>query len=74
MGVHPDFSGKGFAKTLITEALSMAKKQDLMVARLDMLAGNTSAERLYKGMGFQHIDTIQMYYYDAGWTHFKLYE
>lgn len=74
LGVHPDFSGMGFAKELVAKALSIAKEQRQKTVRLDVLAGNVPAECLYTGMGFQYVDTIQMYYEDTGWTQFKLYE
>lgn len=74
LGVHPDFSGRGFAKELVANALSIAKEQHQKAVRLDVLAGNIPAERLYVSMGFRYIDTLQMYYEDTGWTQFKLFE
>lgn len=74
LGVHPDFAGRGLAKEMVAEAISLAKQQSQDVIRLDVLSGNTSAERLYAHMGFQYVDTIQMHYEDTGWTDFKLYE
>lgn len=74
LGVHPDYTGKGLAKEMVSEAISLAKKQDQTVMRLDVLDGNTPAEQLYTHMGFQYVDTIQMYYDDTGWTDYRLYE
>ena len=42
--------------------------------RLDVLEGNTPAERLYTGFGFRYMATLKMYYEDTGWTNFMLYE
>lgn len=74
LGVHPDFSGRGYAKELVAKAISVAKEQDQKVVRLDVLAGNVPAERLYTGMSFQYVDALPMYYDDTGWTQFKLFE
>lgn len=74
LGVHPDFGKKGIAKEMVAKVISLAREQAQKVIRLDVLAGNTPAERLYMHMGFQHVDNIRMYYEDTGWTDFKLYE
>ncbi|HJC20253.1 MAG TPA: hypothetical protein H9707_00620 [Candidatus Butyricicoccus avicola] len=42
--------------------------------RLDVLAGNIPAERLYVGQGFRYVDTVEMFYADTGRTAFRLYE
>lgn len=52
--------------------ISLAKGQSQEVIQLDVLGGNTPAEQLYTRMGFQYVDTIQMYYEDTGWQSFGL--
>ena len=47
---------------------------DQKVIRLDVLAGNVPAEKLYTGLGFKYMDTLRMYYEDTGWTDYELYE
>lgn len=74
LGVHPDFSRKGFAKEMVTKVIDIAKSTNQKAIRLDVLKGNTPAENLYLSAGFKYVDTIQMYYEDTGWTDFKLYE
>lgn len=74
LGVHPDFSGRGLAKALVAKAIGLAEEAKQKAIRLDVLAGNIPAERLYAGQGFSYVDTIRMYYEDTGWTDFKLYE
>lgn len=74
LAVHLDFSGRGIAKELVAKVIDLAEKSHQKAIRLDVLAGNIPAERLYTGMGFAYIDTIKMYYEDTGWTDFKLYE
>lgn len=74
LGVRSDYSRKGIAKKMVEWVLAEARKTGQKTVRLDVLKGNLPAERLYTGIGFQHIDTIQMYYDDTGWTDYLLYE
>ena len=74
LGVHHDFGGRGIAKKMVNKVIAMAKEGQQKVIRLDVLAGNVPAERLYTGLGFRYVDTLQMYYEDTGWTDYKLYE
>ncbi len=42
--------------------------------RLDVLKGNLPAEKLYSGLGFRYLHTLNMFYEDTGWTDYELYE
>ena len=72
--VHPDFSGRGFAKKMLSYAFTLARENAQKALRLDVLEGNIPAEKLYQSMGFKYIDTVLMYYEDTGRTNYKLYE
>lgn len=74
LGVHPAYSGKGHAKAMVKKAFEIASDNHQKVLRLDVLCGNVPAEKLYTQMGFQYMDTLQMYYEDTGWTDYELYE
>ena len=74
LGVHPAYSGKGYAKALVRKAIELAREGGIKAIRLDVLEGNTPAEQLYLGFGFQYMTTLRMYYEDTGWTNFRLYE
>ncbi len=74
LGVHSDFIGKGYAKAMVQKAIEIARETGMKAIRLDVLGGNTPAEKLYQGFGFQYQATLQMYYEDTGWTDFNLYE
>lgn len=74
LGVRPDFGGRGIAKEMVSWVMEHAGEHHQSVIRLDVLEGNLPAERLYAGLGFQYIDTLQMYYEDTGWTNYKLFE
>ena len=70
----PDYTGRGYAKALVQEAIALARKNHKKAVLLDVLGGNLPAQRLYTGLGFQYVSTVNMYYADTGWTDFLLYE
>lgn len=74
LGVHPFYSGCGYAKQMVQFAIKEAEENHIKTIRLDVLSGNLPAEKVYCQFGFQYLDTIQMYYEDTGWTDFKMYE
>ena len=74
LGIHPAYNGKGYAKAMVKEAFEIAADHHQKAIRLDVLKGNVPAEKLYTQMGFQYMDTLQMYYEDTGWTEYKMYE
>ena len=74
LGVHPGRMGQGYGKKMVRFAIDLARKNDQKAIRLDVLKGNTAAERLYTGMGFRYLHTLKMFYEDTGWTDFELYE
>lgn len=65
---------KAYAKAMVRKAIEIAKREHMKALRLVVLGGNIPAERLYTGLGFKYMDTLQMYYDDTGWTDYKLYE
>ena len=72
--VHPDFAGQGIAKEMVREVIRMAKANGIKSIRLDVLEGNLPAEKAYKSVGFQYLNTVKMFYEDTGWTGYELYE
>ena len=67
LGVHPVYSGKGYAKEMVRKAFEIGVSTHQKAIRLDVLAGNVPAEKLYTGLGFKYMDTLKMYYEDTGW-------
>lgn len=74
LGVHGDFAGRGLAKEMVRFAIEYAKKTGMKAVRLDVLKGNVPAEKLYEGIGFEHVDTVKLFYEDTGRVDFKMYE
>ena len=52
----------------------MALQNHQKVIRLDVIKGNLPAERLYEGLGFRKLHSLQMFYENTGWMEFALYE
>lgn len=74
LGVLPQYQEKGYAKTMVQEAIRVSKERKQKAIRLDVLSGNAPACRLYERIGFQYRSTVSMYYEDTDWTDFLLYE
>lgn len=74
LGVHPEYSGEGIAKQMVRKVIKTAHEQKIKAIRLDVLAGNIPAERVYTQMGFAYRGTAAMFYEDTGWTDYRLFE
>ena len=74
LGVLPDYQGHGIAKLMVQEAIRTAKENGQKAVRLDVLSTNIPAQKLYSDMGFNYMDTIQLFYEDTGSTNYLLYE
>ena len=74
LGVHPSFTGRGYATQMVQFAIDYARRNRQKVIRIDVLKGNILAKKLYMGVGFQYLHTLPMFYEDTGWTEFELYE
>ncbi len=74
LGVHPSYSGKGVAKKMVRFVTDKAASEGMKAIRLDVLKGNLPAEKLYAGMGFRYLHTLNMFYEDTGWTDYELFE
>ncbi len=55
--VHPGFRGRGYARALCSAILAAGKKSGAQKAYLQVVSGNTPAENLYCGIGFQSLYT-----------------
>ena len=74
LAVAQEMQGHGVGRALMEEIFTLARKRGKRAVRLDILDGNTAAEKLYTHCGFQYVQTRRMFYEDTGWTDYKLYE
>ena len=74
LAVSPDSQGKGIGSEMIREAIRMAKSKGMQAIRLDALASNTPAHKLYKRLGFEYRGKQHLYAENTGWTDFYFFE
>ena len=74
LAVSPGYQGKGIGSEMIREAIRMAKSKGMQAIRLDALASNTPAHKLYKRLGFEYRGKQHLYAENTGWTDFYFFE
>ena len=74
LAVSPDSQGKGIGSEMIREAIRLAKKKGMQAIRLDALASNTPAHRLYERLGFEYRGKQHLFAENTGWTDFYFFE
>jgi ribosomal protein S18 acetylase RimI-like enzyme len=57
VATHPDYRGRGLARTLVSAALDRIRTQGGQYALLHVRADNDPAYRLYRTLGFLHLET-----------------
>lgn len=74
LAVSPDSQGKGIGSEMVNEAIRMAKSKGMQTIRLDALASNTPAHKLYERLGFEYRGKQYLYAENTGWTDFYFFE
>ena len=74
LAVSPKFQGKGVASEILNAALDLAAKNGKKAFRLDALASNVPAQRLYERAGFVLRGVQNLYAENTGYTDFRFYE
>lgn len=72
--VHPSWQGKGIARKVMEYIIDLSRKEQMKAIRLDVVAGNLPAIRLYEKAGFQYIATVDLGYGMFGLKEFALYQ
>ena len=72
--VAPEWQGRGVARETMGLVTELSRNMHKKAVRLDALACNTPAHRLYESLGFQKRDQRRWYADNVGWTDFFLYE
>ena len=72
--VAPERQGKGVARMTMQQIMVLSREIGKKAVRLDALACNTPAHRLYESLGFQKRDQRRWYADNVGWIDFFLYE
>lgn len=74
LAVSPDAQGKGIGSEMIREAIHLAQANGMKAVRLDALASNTPAHRIYERLGFVQRGQQHLYAENTGWTDFYFFE
>lgn len=74
LAVSPDAQGKGIGSEMIREAIRLGWTNGMKAIRLDALASNTPAHRIYKSLGFEYRGKQHLYAENTGWTDFYFFE
>lgn len=61
LATHPAYQKQGLGKKLVFLAIDLAKQKGCNVLRLDALATNLPARRLYEYMGFEYRGSLDLY-------------
>ena len=72
--VAPEAQRQGVARETMGLIIKRSREIGKKAVRLDALACNTPAHRLYESLGFQKRDQRRWYADNVGWTDFFLYE
>lgn len=65
LAVVPEARGQGYASALLRELLRRLSRQSYTRLRLEVRAGDTATQALYRGFGFRPLNRIDAYYEDG---------
>ncbi|RAP54604.1 MAG: hypothetical protein BZ137_01335 [Methanosphaera sp. rholeuAM130] len=74
VAVKNGHGNKGIAKKMLSYVFDLAKENSIKSIRLSIIENNLPAEKVYKKLGFEYIDTITIRKDDRGLKTFNLYE
>ncbi|MDD6373260.1 MAG: GNAT family N-acetyltransferase [Bifidobacteriaceae bacterium] len=74
LAVDPSIQGHGLGRTLLSEAVRIAREDGNEVMRLDTLTWNLPAQKLYEGFGFHCCGDVELDYATTGVIPFRMYE
>ena len=72
--VNPKYQKQGVGRRSMELAIRLAREMGKKALRLDALACNSPAHRLYESLGFQKRGTAHWLADNVGWTDFYLFE
>lgn len=74
LGVVPDYLGTGVSRFLVESAIEAARDRGCLTVRLDVIADNIAAHRLYVRCGFRDLGLHTIRYDGTDLDQFHLYE
>lgn len=74
VAVKHGHGNKGIAKKMLKYVFDLAKEKSIKSVRLSIMENNVPAEKVYKKLEFEYIDTITIQADERGLKTFNLYE
>jgi len=74
LAVSPDYQGAGLGTEMICKAIDLSIDSGMKSVRLDALASNTPAHKIYERIGFEYRGKQYLYAENTGWTDFFFFE
>lgn len=74
VAVKHGHGNKGIAKKMLSYVFDLAKENSIKSVRLSIMENNVPAERVYKKLDFEYVDTMTVDLADRGVKTFNLYE
>ncbi len=72
--IAPEYQGKGISGQVIDKIIEVARAFQRKVVRLDSVASNTPAQKLYQSKGFKYCGKQNLHTDNIGYTDFYYYE
>ncbi len=70
VAIHPDFAGKGYGFSMLSEIIALGKQMGLRRIELSTATSNEKAIRLYEKAGFEKEGILKNFTYLANENHF----
>lgn len=64
LATHPDWRGRGIGQTILINLMREAQRRNAVLVTLEVRAGNTAAQHLYRKYGFEEVGRRKQYYQD----------
>ena len=72
--VDSNFTGKGIGKQIFSQIKENAIINKQKTIRIDIIDGNIGAQKVFKRLGFEYVDTVEVFHNAVGLEKFHLYE
>ncbi len=72
--VSSNLAGKGIGKEIFNQIKENALKSNKKTIRIDIIDGNNGAKKVFEKLGFEYVDTAEIFHRAVGLEKFHLYE
>ena len=67
-------TGRGIGKKIFDHIVKTAIENNKKTIRIDVIDGNIGAQKVFEELGFEYVDSVQMFHEAVGLETFHLYE